>query len=110
MGKAATYVLDKELTWDQVKGGSVSFALVSGSDVLYGTNFYSIYSRSLFVVYYANGDEIKTDDLENVIANIDGQTIAGRMQELLNSIFKYAVEIGYAKQNPAMQLKRIEKK
>ena len=34
---AADYVLDKELTWDQVKGGSVSFALVSGSDVLYGT-------------------------------------------------------------------------
>lgn len=35
--RAADYVLDKELTWDQVKSGSVSFALVSGSDVLYGT-------------------------------------------------------------------------
>lgn len=35
-GKAA-YVLDKELTWDQVKGGSLSFALVSGSEVLYGS-------------------------------------------------------------------------
>lgn len=34
---AADYVLDKELTWDQVKSGSLSFALVSGSEVLYGT-------------------------------------------------------------------------
>lgn len=35
--KAADYVLNQELTWDQVKGGSVSFAIVSGSDVLYGS-------------------------------------------------------------------------
>lgn len=55
-------------------------------------------------------DEIKVDDLESVIANIEGQTIAGRMQELLNSIFKYALEMGYVKKNPAIQLKRIEKK
>jgi len=34
---AATYELDKELTWDEVKGGSVAFALVSGEKVLYGS-------------------------------------------------------------------------
>ena len=67
----------------------------------------NLHLKDLFDKYI---DEIKVDDLENVIANIDGQTIAGRMQELLNSIFKYAVEIGYAKQNPAIQLKKIEKK
>lgn len=35
---AADYTLNKELTWDQVKGGTTAFALVSGSDVLYGTD------------------------------------------------------------------------
>lgn len=34
---ADSYVLDKELTWDQVKGGTTAFALVSGSSVLYGS-------------------------------------------------------------------------
>ncbi|MBQ0072692.1 MAG: hypothetical protein KBT34_00685 [Prevotella sp.] len=34
---AADYVLNKELSWDDVKGGTTAFALVSGSDVLYGT-------------------------------------------------------------------------
>jgi len=34
----ADYTLGSELTWNQVKGGSVSFALVSGSQVLYGTD------------------------------------------------------------------------
>lgn len=38
LGVRADYALNNELTWDQVKGGSVSFALVSGSDVLYGTD------------------------------------------------------------------------
>jgi len=32
-----TYVLDQELTWNQVKGGATSFALVSGNKVLYGS-------------------------------------------------------------------------
>lgn len=32
----ADYVLDKELTWDQVKGGTTPFVLVSGGNVLYG--------------------------------------------------------------------------
>ena len=37
-GKAkGAYVLDQELTWDQVKGGGVSFALVSGTKAMYGT-------------------------------------------------------------------------
>jgi len=34
---AQTYVLNKELTWDQVKGGTTAFALVSGDKVLYGS-------------------------------------------------------------------------
>ncbi len=37
VGRAADYALNKELTWDQVKSGTVSFALVSGSEVLYGS-------------------------------------------------------------------------
>ena len=33
---AANYVLDKELTWDEVKAGEQGFALVSGDKVLFG--------------------------------------------------------------------------
>ena len=33
---AANYVLDKELSWDDVKGGEQAFALVSGDKVLFG--------------------------------------------------------------------------
>ena len=33
---AANYVLDKELSWDDVKGGEQAFALVSGDKILFG--------------------------------------------------------------------------
>ena len=40
--------------------------------------------------------DITRDDCENVISNIDGVAIRGRMQELLQSMFAYAAENGYA--------------
>ena len=38
------------------------------------------------------------------------QAIAGRMQELLQSVFKFALENGYVKTNPVVDIPRIEQK
>ena len=44
--------------------------------------------------------DITTNDVRDVIGNISGGAIAARMQELLQSIFNYAIEMGYVKSNP----------
>lgn len=44
--------------------------------------------------------DITTEDIKVVVNKIQGQVVAGRMQELLRSIFNYAIETGYAKTNP----------
>ena len=54
--------------------------------------------------------DITREDVLNVINNISGKTIAARMQDLLQSIWKYAIEQGYAKENVAANLPRIEQK
>lgn len=55
-------------------------------------------------------DSITREDVINVIGKIEGVAIAARMQDLLQSIFKYAIEQGYAKQNVASGLPKIEQK
>jgi len=57
-----------------------------------------------------NINEITREDVVGVIANIDGRAIAARMQDLLQSIFKYAIEQGYVKQSVAADLPKIEQK
>ena len=54
--------------------------------------------------------DITREDVLNVINNISGKTIAARMQDLLQSIWKYAIEQGYAKENVAANLPKIEQK
>ena len=54
--------------------------------------------------------DVTHQDILNVISKINGATIAARMQDLLQSIFKYAVEQGYAKENVATDLPKIELK
>lgn len=44
--------------------------------------------------------EITSDDVQNVVQNIKGSVIAARMQELVRSVFNFAIETGYAKKNP----------
>ncbi|MBE6461934.1 MAG: hypothetical protein E7006_03805 [Alphaproteobacteria bacterium] len=51
--------------------------------------------------------EITPDDVRGVIGNIRGNAIAARMQELLHSIFNYAIEMGYTKSNPVSCLDKI---
>lgn len=62
----------------------------------------------LVSLFDKNLSEISERELIDVIANIKGQTIAGRMQELLQSMFNYAVEGGYVKINPIAKLPKIK--
>ncbi len=65
-------------------------------------------NRHLSDLFEKNISEITSEDIATVIGKISGRAIAGRMQELVQSIFKYAIEMGYAKKNPAADLPKIE--
>ena len=54
--------------------------------------------------------DISENDIKNVIGKIQGRVVAARMQEVLNSIFKYAIDQGYAKINPVAMLPKIQQK
>lgn len=51
--------------------------------------------------------DITADDLRDVIGKISGPAIARRMQELIQSMFKYAGDAGYIKSNPAVGMDKI---
>lgn len=53
-----------------------------------------------------NVSDITVDDIRETIGGIRGTAIAARMQELLQSIFRYAVDTGYVTANPVSQLPR----
>ena len=65
-------------------------------------------NRHLADLFDKNIADISSDDLQNVVSKISGAAIAARMQELLQSVFKYAIEQGYVKQNPATDLEKIK--
>ena len=65
-------------------------------------------NRHLADLFDKNISDISSDDLQNVVSKISGTAIAARMQELLQSVFKYALEQGYIKQNPATDLEKIK--
>ncbi len=52
--------------------------------------------------------EITSDDIRECIAKISGVAIAARMYELLQSIFNYAVDMGYVKTNPVMAVDKVK--
>lgn len=54
-----------------------------------------------------NVSDISKADVESVIGKIKGRAIAARMQEVLASLFKYAIDQGYAKNNPVLGLPKI---
>lgn len=53
-----------------------------------------------------NVSAITTDDISDTISAIDGAAIAERMYELMLSIFRYAIDTGYIKNNPVSGLKK----
>ena len=64
--------------------------------------------RHLSQLFDKNLSDIKPDDIVAVISKIDGRAIAARMQEFLQSVFKYAIELGYVKENPVASLPKIQ--
>lgn len=65
-------------------------------------------NRHLVSLFDKRIADISVDDIRNVIANIRGRAIAARMQELLQSIFNYAIDMGYVKSNPVVGLDKIQ--
>lgn len=64
-------------------------------------------NRHLSGLFEKNMSEISETDISEIITNIQGHAIARRMQELLQSIFNYALEQGYVKKNPVSSLPKI---
>jgi integrase len=58
-------------------------------------------------LYQKNIQDISSNDVAVVLDNIAGRAMAARMQELLQSIFKYAIDTGYRKNNPMENVARI---
>lgn len=51
--------------------------------------------------------DITPANIKTTIQNINGAAIAGRVQELLQSVFNYAIETGYVKNNPVATLAKV---
>lgn len=51
-------------------------------------------------LYNQNVQDLTANDLQKTLDKIAGRAMAARMQELLQSIFNYAVDMGYIKNNP----------
>ncbi len=51
--------------------------------------------------------DLTVDELQCALDKIDGRAMAARMQELLQSVFNYAVNMGYRKNNPMENIGRI---
>ena len=64
-------------------------------------------NNHLHVLFDKKIADISVADVQNVIAQIHGAAIAARMQELLFSIFSYAMDMGYVKNNPVAGLPKI---
>ena len=65
-------------------------------------------NRHLVNLFDMKISEIKSDDVRACVENIRGAAIAARMQELLQSVFNYALEMGYVKSNPVVGLEKIK--
>lgn len=65
-------------------------------------------NRHLVPLFEKKIADIKTDDVRACVQNIHGVAIAARMQELLQSVFNYAIDMGYVKSNPVLALDKIK--
>lgn len=68
--------------------------------------------RSIFKhlsdLFDKNIQDISSDDIQRVLCEIHGNAISNRMHELLNSIFKFAIEQGYITKNPVTDIPKIK--
>ena len=58
-------------------------------------------------LFNKNIQDIDSEEIKKVLDNIAGRSIALRMQELLQSIFNYSIDMGYRKNNPMDNIARI---
>ncbi len=63
--------------------------------------------RHLSALFDKYLSDISPSDIANVIGGIHGPAIAARMQELLQSVFNYACDAGYAQDNPVLAVPRV---
>ena len=59
-------------------------------------------------LFEKNIQDITAPELRDVLDNISGRAMALRMQELLQSIFTFAIDMGYRKDNPMNEIARIQ--
>lgn len=65
-------------------------------------------NRHLPGLFDKNISDITSDDIRDTIGAITGAAMAARMQELLQSVFRYAIAVGYIKKNPVLDVPRPE--
>lgn len=65
-------------------------------------------NRHLTGLFDKNVADITPDDVRATLNAIDGNAIGARMQELMQSIFRYAIDSGYIKTSPMATVPRIE--
>ena len=58
-------------------------------------------------LFEKNIQDLTAKELQSVLDKIDGRAMAARMQELLQCIFNYAIDMGYKKDNPMNNIARI---
>ena len=59
-------------------------------------------------LYQKNIQDISSNDVSDALNKIEGRAMAARMQELLQSVFRYAIDNGYRKNNPMENVERIK--
>ena len=64
-------------------------------------------NRHLSDLFDKKISQITSEDIRLCIDRISGPAIAARMQELLQSVFNYAIDLGYVKSNPVVGLEKV---
>ena len=58
-------------------------------------------------LFEKNIQDLSVQELQHALDKIAGRAMAARMQELLQSVFNYAIDMGYMKNNPMNNIERI---
>ena len=59
-------------------------------------------------LFQQNIQDISSEDIKRELDKITGQAMAARLQELLQSLFNYAIDMGYRKDNTVSGVPRIK--
>lgn len=115
---AVSGVLENAMKKPRVRRGAVSFKKIIDSYMAEyvrrgedsRVKLLRAIDRHLSDLFDKNISEIGVADVVAVIEKIKGPAIAARMQELVQSVFNFAVRAGYLKSNPIAALPKIEQR